>query len=137
MPSPEAPTHYEHSKGIMPGRFDPFFKQYSIDYAEAECGNVESPVGFVMLLEVTNGDIVDWYESQGMSLDDMATHLLGLDEYPLDQGWYITRTDDNGLIWAMTYGTGTLAEESARADYSSAERTYLDWCGGDDEEYDL
>lgn len=133
MPSIEAPTHYEHSKGIMPSRFDNFFKWLSPTFYIAETGDAESPLGWVCLIEVTDKDIVDWYESQGMSLEEMRQHM-GLDEYPIDSGFYITRQDDNGLIWAMAYGTGTLAQEGARADFAEAEKVYEAWLSLEEEE---
>lgn len=133
MPSIEAPTHYERSKGIMPGRFDGFFKWLDPDFYVDNTGHVEAPVGFVALIEVTDKDIVNWYESQGMSLEEMRDHL-SLEDYPLDAGWYVTRTDDNGLIWAMTYGQGALAEEQARADFTDAVALFDIWFSADDNE---
>lgn len=136
MPSILAPTYYGRAKGLMPERFDGFFKWFISQFGTTdECGTVESPLGWVGLVEVTDKDIVDWYESEGKSLEEMRQHM-GLDEYPVDAGFYVLRQDDNGLIWAMTYGgSGTLAEESARADFAEAERVSVAWDRADDQEY--
>ena len=122
MPSTYAPTYYEHSKGIMPEKHDPFFKFIGIDETLADTGSVEAPVGWVALVYLTE-DLI-----RGMEYEYAPTgYNLTKEEYP-EPGWYIIRQDDNGLIWAMIYGEGTLAEEGARADFASAESTYADWC---------
>ena len=121
MPSMEAPQHYERSKGIMPGEFDPFFKYVEPDFYEAETGNVESPLGWVGLLRVDQSLI-----------ESMETYA-----WPIDcpeEGWYIVRINDHGLVWGMTYGgTDTFPEEGARADFAEAEKVYAEWCRIEDE----
>lgn len=119
MPSIESPTHYERSKGIAHRSTDEFFKFVeSDDY----CGNTESPLGYVMLVNV-DGEMLDSFLE---TTTDGATP---------DQGWYVTRTDDNGIVWAMIYGTGVFAEEGARADYAEAEKVASAWDRADDQDF--
>ena len=118
MPSLDAPTYYEHSKGVEGQPYDDFFKWVDADWWADDTGNVECPLGYVVLLEVDQSLIEEYMTSTG----DTSF-------YP-EQGWYVTRLMDNGLIWAHTYGTGTLAEEGARADFAEAHRAYCEWDEG-------
>ena len=121
MPTLDAPRYYEHSKGLMHEKYDPFFRWYSPDDCVADTGNVEAPVGYVQLIEVLDEDISRWVNGE----IDGEMHLdLNTD---LTVGWYVAVQDDNGLIWAMTYGSGTLAEEGARSDFAEAEALYATW----------
>jgi len=45
-----------------------------------------------------------------------------------DAGWYIDVRDSAGFVFVFTYyGTGTLAEEAARAAYARFEKAYESW----------
>jgi hypothetical protein len=113
-PSLDAPTYYEHSKGVEGQPYDFFFKWVDADWWTDDTGNVECPLGYVVLLEVDQALITEYME---------ANH----DDFYPEPGWYVTRLMDNGLIWAHTYGTGTLAEEGARADFLEAHEAYCKW----------
>lgn len=115
MPSIEAPTHYDHSKGIEPQPHDDFFRWASANSYLSETGEADSPLGWVCLLEVDREMVDSYIEETG----DKSF-------YP-EVGWYVVRQDDRGFIWAMIYGTGTLAEEGARADFTEAEKVYDEW----------
>lgn len=120
MPSTEAPTYYERCSGVCPSITDPFFQAISLGEAIEDTGDVESPVGFVALVKVDE-DLIQWYRE---SVNVWATED---DELP-DEGWYVVRKDDNGLVWAMDYGEDcTFNEEKARADFAEAVNTYERW----------
>jgi len=57
--------------------------------------------------------------------------------YVPEPGWYVTRQDDNGLIWAMSYGPldSTFNEENARADFAEAESVFDSWSEELEEDY--
>ena len=129
MPSIENPTFYERADGIAPGRADEFFKRLDLDEVIEYTGDAESPVGFVQLVQVTREMIREYVSTVG---DPWLSERRNF-----APGWYITRQDDNGLIWAMSYGgwcdeheafcTDTAAEEAARADYAEADTVYQSW----------
>lgn len=122
MPTIDAPTHYDRSKGIMHSSTDAFFQWfYGTDRFTSDTGSVESSLGWVALCHVEPSDVADYLADP--YTNDNPPQLLG----EITEGWYIIRTDDNGFIWAMTYGDGTLAEEGARADFAEAEATYAAW----------
>lgn len=139
MPSIEAPTYYDRSKGIMPNKYDQFFKLATLDFTLSDTGTVESPLGFVMLIkvdeEMQNTFLNEYVLRQDVSADLCYTcrNKFGVP----DTGWYVTRQDDNGIIWAMEYGPldSTLAEESARADFAEAEKVAAAWDRANDQEY--
>lgn len=122
MPSMEAPQHYDRSKAIMGSEFDPFFRYVSPDYYEADTGTTDSPLGWVGLLRVDASTIAA----------TKADYTWPIDAPP--EGWYIVRINDQGLVWGISYGgTDTFSEESARADFAEAERTYTRWMDLTDE----
>jgi hypothetical protein len=134
MPSIEAPTYYDRTKGILPGRYDSFFKWVNayMDCADHETGEVDSPLGFVALVEVDETMQNDFMHEENLP-DDLCHECRNNHGVP-DTGWYVTRLDSNGIIFAMEYGEGTLAEESARADFAEAEKVAEAWsraCDGD------
>lgn len=130
MPSISAPTWYERADYVMSSRTDEFFKRLDLDEAVEYTGSTEEPVGFVMLVQVTRQMIREYVSTAG---DPWMSERRNF-----DAGWYITRQDDNGLIWAMSYGgacdehdgdfcADTHAEEQARADYNEANQVSLAW----------
>lgn len=125
MPSIEAPTHYDRAKGIAAGYADDFLKSLDPNDAAADTGNIESSLGFVMLVEVTRDMIAEYVSVQGDPWMSEARNF-----WP---GWYIIRHDDNGLVWGMDYGgNGTHSEELARADFAEAEAVDAIWHGQTD-----
>jgi hypothetical protein len=133
MPSIEAPTYYDRTKGILPGRYDTFFKWVSLDEAESETGEVDSPLGYVTLVHVDETMQLDYMHEADMSAD-LCNNCRNNHGVP-DTGWYVTRLDSNGIIFAMEYGgEDTLSEEGARADFAEAEKVSEAWdraCDGD------
>jgi hypothetical protein len=129
MPSIINPTYYEHAKGDAADnatRTDFFRHLCDGDWViRDDTGSTESPLGWVALVEVTDEDVSRWVNGE----IDGDLHLE-IDN--VEAGWYVVRRDDNGLVWAMTYGTGTLAEEGARADYAEAEAVSLAWDRAED-----
>ena len=136
MPSISNPTFYERSQGIAPGRADDFFKRLDLDEAVEYTGSTEEPVGFVMLVQVTRDMIREYVATAGDPWMSERRNFA--------PGWYITRTDDNGLIWALSYGgwcdthdafcADTYAEEQARLDYAEADAVSVAWSNmGEDE----
>ena len=115
MPSIDAPAYYDRSKGLMSEHADPFFKWMGPNGTVIdETGETDSPLGFVALLHVTQDDLDEY--------DQMTDTAM------VEPGWYITRQDDNGLIWAMTYGGDSqFCEEAARADFAEAEKVSSAW----------
>lgn len=121
MPSLEAPRYYEHSKGIALGKYDPFFRWIGGDWFIEDTGEVDCPIGHVALVEVDQA-MIDEYR------DEVLKHWREVLAFEIpDLGWYVLITDSNGIIFAQEYGTGTLSEEGARADFAEAERTYSEW----------
>lgn len=121
MPTVEHPSYYSRSKGDEARTYEQtqFFRNLTPDNAVSETGSTEQPLGHVMLVSITFADIVEYLPSDS-TLADLS--MLGV-----EPGWYIVKADDNGLIWAMTYGQGTFGEEQARADYAEAEAVALAW----------
>lgn len=108
----------------MPDRFDEFFRQLDPDRYEADTGEMEAPVGWIGLIEVTETDLMSYIERHGpQSASDHGT-VSDLMADGLTPGWYIVRINSDGLIWAMSYRSGAPAWECARADFAEAERTY-------------
>lgn len=130
MPSIDNPGFYERADYIMSSRTDEFFKRLDLDEVAEYTGSTEEPIGFVQLVQVTREMIREYVGTTG---DPWMS-----DRKNFDSGWYITRQDDNGLIWAMSYGGGcdehdgdfcadTSAEEAARADYAEANEASVVW----------
>ena len=122
MPSMQNPTWYERAELTAPSRADDFFKWLDHDEYDETTGDVESPVGWVGLIEVTRDQIATYVASAG---DPWLSERRNF-----GPGWYIVRIDSNGLVWGMAYDD----EESALADYESANLTYLTWA--EEEEMD-
>ena len=119
MPTLESPGYYDHSKFIAAGRADAFFKWISSDWYMKETGSVESRIGWVGLIEVGRDVLASYITETGDAWASSRTAI--------DLGWYCVRQDDNGLVWGIGYGEGTLAEEGARADFAEAEKAYDEW----------
>jgi len=131
MPTTANPAHYERSLGIVSSKSDEFFKRLDLDEVVEYTGDTESPVGFVQLVNVTSGMVHEYVASGG---DPVL--VLGKEGEFLVPGWYITREDENGLIWAMFYGEDmTLPEEKARADYAEADAVHQHWVDQSDYYY--
>lgn len=128
MPTLEAPRYYEHSKGILPGRYDWFFRylpESAVVGNGGETGEVESPLGFVTIIEVDEEIQQEFMQTHSITPD--LCHTCRNNAGVPDTGWYVLCTDSNGIIFAMEYGEGTLAEEGARADFAEAESVYSEW----------
>lgn len=133
MPSIDAPTYYDRADGIAPGRADDFFKSLTPDDGIDDCGSTESPVGHVMLVKVTRDMIAEYVTREG---DPWLSERRNF-----APGWYIVRSDDNGLVWGISYGgwcdehqdfcADTFSEQNARADYAEAEAIYAAWSESD------
>jgi hypothetical protein len=121
MPSIDAPSYYEHAKTQAAGRADAFLKWLDENEYLAVTGEVDCPLGWVGLIEITGPEIATWVSSQG---DPWMSEKRNF-----ETGWYIVKIDNNGLVWGLYYGQGTLAEEGARADFAEAEATYELWLG--------
>lgn len=125
MPSISAPTFYERADGVMSSRTDEFFKRLDLDEAVEYTGSTEEPVGFVMLVQVTRQMIREYVSTAGDPWMSETRNFA--------PGWYITRQDSNGLIWAVSYGgwcdqhDAFCAEERARADYAEANAVSIAW----------
>lgn len=136
MPTIENPTFYERADGTAPGRADQFLKWLDLDEYVADTGDVEQPLGWVGLIQITRDQIATWVSSQGDPWMSEARNFA--------PGWYIVRQDSNGLVWGMSYGgfcdqhqaycADTHAEESARADFAEAEAVAAAWWLADDQE---
>lgn len=132
MPTLNNPGHYERAEYESAGNADAFLKW--LDEADAldVTGSTESPIGHVMLIQIDRGMIRDWVSSAG---DPWMSERRNF-----EPGWYIIRTDDNGLVWGIGYGGycsehddfcgDTLNEEKARADFEEAEAVYAAWFDG-------
>lgn len=115
MPSIDAPSYYERSSGDVCQTYDQreFFQAMASDpQPDHSTGDVEQPLGAVTLIEVTWDDIINHLPSD--------SGISAVVELNVEPGWYIVRQDDNGLTWAMSYGTQTFGEQAARADYAEA-----------------
>lgn len=120
MPSIEAPTWYERADWTAPSHADDFFKWWLGNYdPNQDTGSVESPVGYVAVVTVTSVDISNYVSTFG---DPWMSESRNF-----SPGRYLTRQDDNGLIWAMHYGT----DEALDADFEEANLTYLTWAEED------
>lgn len=127
MPSIDAPTHYERSGGIASSTTDAFFKWLDdLDFIETT-GTVDSPLGFVGLINLDRETITRYVVQN-------ATNPIWMsDRANFDAGWYIVRYDDNGLVWGLMYGEDCVFnEERARADFAEAERVHAAWSEADD-----
>lgn len=120
MPTLDNPGHFERSKHIAAGRADDFLKSYSPDYFLAETGNVESPIGFLALVDITREDIAEYVTREGDPWMSEARNF--------SPGWYLIKFDNNGLVWGIDYGgSSTFSEEAAREDFAEADRAYGEW----------
>lgn len=113
MPTRDYPANYRRATFTASGLTDEFFKRLDLDEVVEYGGDTSNIVGFIQLIEVGQDMINEYLASGGYAGYDQVANL------PL--GWYITRQDDNGLIWAMGYGGSAPENEaSARADYAEA-----------------
>jgi len=119
MPSVQDPRHFE-TGALMPARYDPFFRWICGD-SENVTGDVESPGGFVTLAYVdASAEIEEYIEQFGFSTFSES------DTQGVTTGWYVTLVNDQGLIWAFSFGDGTMAEENARKEFKGSQE-YYDW----------
>jgi hypothetical protein len=122
MPNIHTPGDYSRADHIMSSRTDLFFKRLDLDEVVEYSGDVESPIGFIQLVEVSRDMIAQHVATEG---DPWLSERRNF-----DTGWYVTRQDSNGLIWAMSYGGD---EAAARADYAEADAAHTDWLNFDEE----
>lgn len=120
MPSTEAPTWYERAVTEASGRADDFLKWIDEIYYEDTTGEVDSPLGWVGLINIDRDLVAEYVTTTGDPWMSQARAF--------DLGWYIVRIDSNGLVWGMHYGADqTWPEQQARADFAEAEATYAEW----------
>jgi hypothetical protein len=129
MPTPENPAYYDRASGTAPGRADAFFKGLTPDDAVDETGEVDAPVGYVMLVKVDRDMIAEYVSREGDPWMSERRNFA--------PGWYIVRHDSNGLVWGIDYGgwcdehqafcADTSSEQNARADFAEAVSTYNEW----------
>jgi hypothetical protein len=126
MPNLEAPGFYERAKFTAAGRADDFLKSIEPDFYEAETSSVECPIGHVALVKIDRDMIAQYVSREGDPWMSEARNF--------EPGWYIVRSDDNGLVWGLGYGPldSVFNEESARADFAEAEEAYAIWSGDDE-----
>jgi len=131
MPSTQNPAYYERSSGFCHSILDTFFKYLTLDDAEDYTGDVDAPVGFVQIVQLDDSLISGIVNEHMVPIGMMESH------YVPEPGWYVTRQDDNGLIWAMSYGPldSTFNEENARADFAEAESVFDSWSEELEEDY--
>ena len=121
MPTLDNPGFYERAKFTAAGRADDFLKSLTPDDAIDDCGSVGCPIGFVMLVEIDRDLIREYVSREGDPWLSMSSNF--------EPGWYIVKTDDNGLVWGIGYGPldSTFNEEAARADFEEACNAYSEW----------
>jgi hypothetical protein len=125
MPSIDAPFHYERADHIASSRADDFLKWLDDDEFEDTTGTVESPLGWVGLINIKRQTIRTWVSSQGDPWMSERRNFA--------PGWYVVRIDDNGLVWGLCYGEDCVYnEERARADFAEAEQVAAAWSYADD-----
>ena len=127
MPSLDAPGYYDRAKFTAAGNADDFLKSLSIDDSIDDLGDVnEFPLGHLMLVNVTRDMIAEYVTREG---DPWMSERRNF-----EPGWYIVKTDSNGLIWGIGYGEDcTFNEEAARADWNEALRVWIEWSDAHDE----
>jgi hypothetical protein len=120
---------FEHADGIEAARTDVFFKWLSPDYWTADTGNVEAPTGHVALIQLTPDLIRQYVTEEG---DPWMSERRNF-----SPGWYLLKTDNNGLVWAHSYGgwcgmheafcADTFEEMKVRHDFEVIEKAYAEW----------
>ena len=111
---------------VLHSKFDQTFRNIcSNDWPDASDGDVESAVGYFYLVEIPDqgpslAAMIEMCEV-GREYDD------GVHQYPLPApGWYLVKTDSNGLWWALGTESGDRAPVQAK--YDQYVQDYADWC---------
>src|SRR5207253_7646921 len=87
---------FEHCNGLAVARADAFFKWLDPDQWVSDTGNVEAPTGHVALVQVDRQLIREYVSSAG---DPWMS-----EDRNFAPGWYLVKTNEQGILWAYEYG---------------------------------
>jgi hypothetical protein len=120
---------FEHAESISSARADRFLKWIDPDYYIADTGHVESPMGHVALVQITPDMIANYVTSEG---DPWMSQRINF-----APGWFLIKTNSDGLVWGMEYGgfcdmhqafcADSFEEMKVRHDFAVVERQYAEW----------
>lgn len=93
-------------------------------WANHSGGNVEAPTGYFALIHIKPNEVQEMHDA----FEDEVGELVGLANGIRDlAGYYLTREDNNGLIWVVAYRRWTDALDA----FGKYEADFAEW---DDEE---